>query len=111
MSLKVELGRAVRLHRERVGLTQLALGEAIGRSLQTIGNIERGQSLPTLDTLEAIAGALKTPLREFFPRPGVAEDEVTQRIVARVASLSETERLWVDRVLGSMLDGPAARRR
>ena len=32
MSLKAELGKAVRLHRERHGLTQLELGEAIGRT-------------------------------------------------------------------------------
>jgi transcriptional regulator with XRE-family HTH domain len=106
MSLKSELGRAVRLHRERMGLTQLQLGEAIGRSVQAVGNIERGRSLPGLDTLEAIAEALQTPLREFFPAQEIPQDEVSRRTIARIAGLSEPERVWIDAVLTEMIRRP-----
>ena len=106
MSLKAELGRAVRIHRERMGMTQLELGEAVGRSLQAIGAIERGQSLPALETLEAIARALQTPLRAFFPPAEPPEDEATARILARLAALQPAERAWVDAVLTAMLRRP-----
>lgn len=106
MSLKSELGRAVRLHRERAGLTQLQLGEAVGRSVQAIGNIERGQSLPGLDTLQAIADTLKTPLREFFPAEDSPQDEVSRRTLARISGLSEPERVWVDAVLTEIIRRP-----
>src|SRR3569832_2030570 len=106
MSLKSELGQAVRLHRERMGLTQLQLGEAIGRSLQAVGNIERGRSLPGLDTLQAIADALQPPLREFFPAADSPQDEASRRTIARIAGLSEPERAWVDAVLTQMIRRP-----
>ncbi|SMF84126.1 DNA-binding transcriptional regulator, XRE-family HTH domain [Tistlia consotensis] len=111
MSLKAELGRAIRHHRERTGLTQLQLGEAIGRSLQAVGNIERGKSFPELETLEAIAHALDTPVREFFPREDPKSEDAMERILARVTALSPGEREWLDAVLAAILRRPEAQRR
>ena len=41
--------------------------ETVGRTDEAISNIERGKSIPNLETLVAISGALNLPLRDFFP--------------------------------------------
>jgi transcriptional regulator with XRE-family HTH domain len=64
--LKIHLGRAVLAARKRSGLTQEALAERIGRSTESVSNIERHVHLPTLETLDALGQALAMPVTEFF---------------------------------------------
>ena len=52
--------------------------------METISNIERGQALTGLETLEEIASAVKTPLTYFFE--GYRPD---RRITGRRASLEQ----------------------
>ena len=107
MGLQQDLGRQVRLHRERSGLSQVDLAEAIGRSVQMLGRIERGRSAPSLDTLEEIARVLQTPVRDFF-EPGQVEEGVG-RIVQRLSGLTPGEVEWVDQVVAAALGRPRAR--
>jgi len=107
MGLQQDLGRQVRLHRERNGLSQVDLAEAIGRSVQMLGRIERGRSAPSLDTLEEIARVLQTPVRDFF-EPGQAEEGVG-RIVQRLSGLNPDEIEWIDHIVESALRRPRAR--
>lgn len=51
-------GRGVKRARERQGLTQAQLAIAARKSVETISNIERGVTVPSLHTLVVIAGAL-----------------------------------------------------
>lgn len=61
-----ELGRIVGLRvkraREASGLTQSQLAERIDRTKEAVSNIERGVSLPALDTLQAICDVTGVPL-------------------------------------------------
>ena len=61
-----ELGRIVGLRvkraREASGLTQSQLAERIDRTKEAVSNIERGVSLPALDTLQAICDVTGIPL-------------------------------------------------
>ena len=52
--------------RQRAGLTQGALAEAVGKAAETIANIERGHSLTGVDTLEQIVSAVGTSISYFF---------------------------------------------
>ena len=110
MGLKQELGRQVRRHRERTGLSQVDLAEAIGRSVQMVGRIERGKSAPSLDTLEEIARVLETPVRDFFgaEEPGEGEEGVS-RIMHRLSGLNHDEVEWIDHVVAAALRRPRAR--
>ena len=54
------------------------------KAVETISNIERGQALTGLETLEEIASAVKTPLTYFFE--GYRPD---RRITGRRASLEQ----------------------
>jgi len=104
MGLQQELGRQVRLHRERSGLSQVDLAETIGRSVQMLGRIERGKSAPSLDTLEAIARALQTPIRDFFDA-GPPEEGIG-RIVQRLSGLGPDQIVWIDEVVAAALRQP-----
>lgn len=60
--LKTYIGGQVKTLRKQSGLTQADLGEQIGRTAEAISNVETGKSLPSLDTLIAVAEALGVPL-------------------------------------------------
>ncbi len=64
--LKQSLGRKIRAHRTARGLNQEQLAELIGRSTETISNIERGRTLPSLPTLEGLAQSLDVSLAALF---------------------------------------------
>lgn len=49
------IGQQVRALREKAGLSQAALGAAIGVEQTTISNIETGYSLPSLKVLMSLA--------------------------------------------------------
>lgn len=68
--LKRTLGSKVRAARKRAGLSQDELGERIGKTPESVSNIERGRHLPMLDTLASLAKALEVPLAEFFEGAG-----------------------------------------
>jgi transcriptional regulator with XRE-family HTH domain len=57
--------RLLELRRAR-GLSLRALSAASGLSLNAIARIERGESSPTVASLQRLAAALEVPLVEFF---------------------------------------------
>lgn len=66
MSLKHRVGARIRAIRKQRRLTQPQLAEMIDRSPDAVGNLERGASLPSFETLERLAKALGVPVKEFF---------------------------------------------
>ena len=54
----IDLGRRIREERLKLNLTQEKLSEAISVSTTYIGQIERGERCPTLDTLINISNSL-----------------------------------------------------
>lgn len=106
MRLQKSVGRAIRMQRERAGLTQAALAEAVGLTEQYIGVVERGVRAPSFKTLEALARTLKTPVRNFFPHP-LAQDQVDDTlsdVIGLLAPLPGDERARALKVLQSMLN-------
>ena len=66
MELKQIIGARVRAARKRRGYTQEQLADLIGRTVETVSNVERGRTIPTLETLDRLGHSLDVPLREFF---------------------------------------------
>jgi transcriptional regulator with XRE-family HTH domain len=62
---QVALGRAVRLRREEIGLTQEALADAADLDATSIRGLERGTSNPTWDVVDRVARALGVALHEL----------------------------------------------
>lgn len=61
------LGRKLKLKRERAGLTQVQLSEAIGMSRTSITNMEAGKQGPTIYGLVQIARAIGCPVQSLLP--------------------------------------------
>ncbi len=67
-SPQVALGRAIRLRRVEIGLTQEALADAADLDATSIRGLERGISNPTWDVADRIARALGLALHELAHR-------------------------------------------
>lgn len=66
MDLNQTFARSVRKLRHELGLSQEELGEQSGLTRNYIGMIERGETSPTLDAVEAISAALGKPAKEML---------------------------------------------
>jgi len=59
----------VRLHRQRLGLSQEALAEAAGLHRTYVGSIERGERNVSIDNMERLAHALCLDLVDLLKAP------------------------------------------
>ena len=59
-------GEKIRMIRKAKGLTQKALGEALGVTQATIQQLESGKRNPKFNTLQRIADALNVPVEELI---------------------------------------------
>lgn len=66
MDVKERIALRIRAIRKRRGLSQEAMAAIIDRSPDTISNLERALSIPTYETLDALAKGLDVPLADFF---------------------------------------------
>lgn len=66
---KLQIGAALREARGRADLTQEQLADRVGMSAEAISNIERGSSLPTLETLYKIAVAVNSSISDLIGEP------------------------------------------
>jgi transcriptional regulator with XRE-family HTH domain len=65
MGLAESIGRRVRAAREAAGLSQESLAEMSGINRGFLGELERGESSPTVTTLEKVCKALGVPVSEL----------------------------------------------
>lgn len=82
-SFYAEIGRRVRLARERIGLTQDSLATQVMLSRTSVTNIERGRQKVLAHTICRLAGALNVPASDLLPdTPPPAEAEPPGKLVA-----------------------------
>jgi transcriptional regulator with XRE-family HTH domain len=105
--LKRGLGSKVRAARRRAGLTQDELAGRIGKTPESVSNIERGQQTPTLETLAALARELGLPIAEFFGGDAGMNSTSDARLRAE-ARLRELVRDLDDDALGLVIEQAAA---
>ncbi|HVH42273.1 MAG TPA: substrate-binding domain-containing protein [Labilithrix sp.] len=85
----------VRLRREALGLTQVALAARVGVTRQTLSAIEAGSASPGVGLALALGRALGTTVEALFDDPA---PRATTATPAR--DLREGDRVWVGRVHG-----------
>lgn len=90
--LKVRIGSAISGARHARGLSQQAIAKAIGVEQETIGRIERGETLVPLDRLMDIAQFFDVPLESLL---GIASH--TDRLPAAFSLLTEAQQAVVVR--------------
>lgn len=62
----IQVGQKLRMVRQRRGLSQRELAKLSGLSPNTLGLLERGQTSPTVSTLQKLAVALDVDINAFF---------------------------------------------
>jgi transcriptional regulator with XRE-family HTH domain len=95
-SLRETFGANVRNCRKNRKLKQRQLAEAIDATSGFVGQIERGESAPSFDTIEQIAAALDVPEVVLFATtpmsvPTGERGKLLQRIHVQLAKLNNAE--------------------
>jgi transcriptional regulator with XRE-family HTH domain len=70
----IELGKRLRQLRAQRGLTQAQFAELTRKSVETISNFERGQTLPSVQTLAHISKVLNISIAQLFDDKSFAPD-------------------------------------
>lgn len=74
---KILFGKKIRIYREKLGLTQYALAISVGVTQNFLGDIERGNKLPSVEVLIRLSNTLKVSLDILFSGSlnNIAEEE------------------------------------
>lgn len=90
------LGERIRAARERAGVKQDQLAQAVGLSRTSITNIERGRQGVQAYLLVRVADVLRGTPADLLPRP-VPETSMPEK----VRDLEPKQREWAERVMRS----------
>lgn len=101
MDIRTRVGLRVRAARKERGLSQSELAAKLDRSVDAVSAIERGISLPNLDTLESLARVLDVPLRDFFDFDQQGDSPKQEKAIAELLMLA---RQMSDRQLSLAVD-------
>lgn len=115
MTSKIEelIGKQISGIRKERELTQAELAERVGVASETISRIERGVSVPSLKTLEDIAGALNVPLKELVDvdHPRKSGKSASEKEIEKVTTLLKPLKAEDIRMGYSVLKGVFASRK
>jgi transcriptional regulator with XRE-family HTH domain len=103
--LPVKIGMRIKELREAAGLSQAQVADRTGTSISSVSRIERGQMLPTVGTIFAIAKVLGREGYELLPRQ--SESSTEERALAnfpRAHLLSTREKKLVQQVIDHFVD-------
>ena len=102
-SAPINIGTTIRAFRLQKGMSQGDIEKRTGLLRCYLSRVENGHTVPSLETLQKIAGALDLPLSQFFSEeevvrevPGLSLNEDEIRFLTQIqrysAHLSESDR-------------------
>ena len=115
-STAIAVGAQIRQRREQRGMSSAELARRAGLGKATLSKLEAGRGNPTIETLDALAIALRIPLTDllardtdpgpvFVPGTELADGEVGRELLRRISSGNSLE-IWRLRMPpGTHLDG------
>ena len=106
VDLRTRFGRLVKAHRVRMRLTQEALAERAKISTDMVSKIEGGASGARFGVIAQLAEALGVDPAELFTPDlpgGQLQRSTLTDITSRLASLNESELLWLRNLLEAAL--------
>ena len=100
-----DIGVRIRRLRRKAGLSQAELAKASRLVVETVSRYERGVIAPSLEAMEAMAGAMRVPLVAFFDDARRAADISPDllKIVNRLKDEDQATILRAYRVIVAML--------
>jgi transcriptional regulator with XRE-family HTH domain len=102
--LLVSLGGRIRSLRKAKGLSQEALGERSGLNPKYIGQIERAETNPSVETLQRIAEGLGVDLSDLFAfLPGKRRAQGHEPILEEIISLARDQDIRTVRLVRDMV--------
>ena len=104
-SLSQRLSRHLFERRRALQLTQAQVAERLGVDVETLSRFERGKHLPSLATLERLAGVLKTTVADLLSEqaPVTSTDEA-ETLALWLADLAPDDRAFARAVLKQCCD-------
>lgn len=95
----------IHLYREKIGMEQKALAQAIGVSANAISNWENGRSRPDVNLLPAICETLRISFYDLFslPAPNTGNTERDQQLLDSFHKLNNGHKLAVEKMAQSLL--------
>ncbi|HEY4049796.1 MAG TPA: helix-turn-helix transcriptional regulator [Acidobacteriaceae bacterium] len=78
--LSMKIGTTIRGYRLQKGLSQGDIEKRTGLLRCYLSRVENGHTVPSLDTLAKIAGALDLPLAQFFAEDSLGREMNTQKL-------------------------------
>ena len=69
-AFSMNIGETIRKYRLQRGMSQEDIEKRTGLLRCYLSRVENGHTVPSLDTLSKIAGAMELPLSHFFSEPG-----------------------------------------
>ncbi|MBQ7566622.1 MAG: helix-turn-helix transcriptional regulator [Oscillospiraceae bacterium] len=99
--LNVEIGRRIQQSREKAGMTQEQLSEAIGRSTQFLSTVERGVAGPSLETVVQLCRVLNVTADWLILGKSAAPTSST--IAAKLSHLTGEQLIQVDAMTDRLL--------
>jgi len=112
----MNIGETIRNYRLQKGMSQGDIEKRTGLLRCYLSRVENGHTIPSLDTLAKIAGAMELPLAQFFADqkdngrrnlPQLSDDEVRflSQMRRYTSSLSESDRQMVIKMVKRMAAG------
>src|SRR5579862_6577488 len=79
---QVNIGEVIKTYRSQRGLSQGDIERRTGLLRCYLSRVENGHTVPSLETLARIAGAMKISLADFFPGADSEQDRETRKILS-----------------------------
>ena len=86
--MKGAIGNTIRVRRKFLVMTQKELAKRTGLTEAGISNLERGETLPSLATLQAISEVLEVPMVTLLEAVKPAEDPDRAKLYGRLMGLA-----------------------
>ena len=98
------IGQRIRNYRTQQKLSQEKLAELSGCHPTYIGQVERGEKNPTLESIEKISSALNVPLSKLFEKLGNenSDDSIPLKCYEILSAKSKAEQEQLYRILLEM---------
>lgn len=108
--LAQRLSRNISSRRRTLGLTQAALAERLGVDTETLSRFERGKHVPSLATLEKLAGLLMTTVGELLAEDLKQADDDALVMTSWLAGLTPDDRAFARDMLKQCCDHLSSRK-